>query len=102
MHQIEVSLVFLGVLREDKDVIDKHRYKNPQLVSKNKIDNMLEWRWCILEAEGHNNQLEGPKLCVEGSFFDIFVMDSNLVEPTDKVDLGKDGGAPQSTQYGLD
>ena len=50
-------------------------------------DHTLECRWCIAEAGGHNNPFEGPKLRAEGSFFNIFVMDSNLVEPTDKINL---------------
>ena len=78
---------FIGVLQEDEDVIDIHPYENPQVVSKNVIDDALECRWCIAEAEGHTDPFEGPKLRVEGNFFDIFVLDSNLVEPTDKVDL---------------
>ena len=44
---------------------------------------------------------EGPKLFFEGSFFHIFVVDSNLVEPTDTVDLCEDCRAPQRAQYGL-
>ena len=87
MHQIEVSLVLLGVLREDKDVIDIHPYENSQVVSKNDIDNTLERRWCIAEAEGHTKPSEGPKPRVEGNFVIIFVMDLNPVESTDKVDL---------------
>ena len=102
MHQIEVSLVFIGVLREDEDVIDIHPCKNPQAFSKNFIDDALECRWCIAEAEGHNDPFEGPKLRVEGSCFDIFVVDSNLVQPTDKLDLLKDRRAPQCTEYGLE
>ena len=90
MYQIEVSLVFMSVLREDAEVIDIHPYHNPQVVSKNVIDNTLERQWCIAEAKEHNNPFEGPKLRDEGRFFDIFVMDSNLVEPTDKIDLPKD------------
>ena len=79
--------MFTSILREDEDVIDIHPYKNPQVVSKNVIDDTLECRWCIAEVEAHNNPFEGPKLRVEGSFFDIFVMDSNLVGPSDKADF---------------
>ena len=86
MHQIKVSLVFIGVLRGDEDVIDIDPYQHSQVVLKNVIDNTLEFRWCITEAEGHNNKFEGPKLHVEGNFFDFFVIVSNLVESTDKVD----------------
>ena len=42
MHQIELSLVFLGALREDKDVINMHPYEILLVVSENIIDNMLE------------------------------------------------------------
>ena len=38
-------------------------------------------------GQGHKNPLEGAKLRVEGGFLDIFVVDSDLVEPTDKVDF---------------
>ena len=101
MHQIEVSLVFISILREDEDAIDIHLYEKPKVVFKNIIDDTLECGWCIAEAERHNNPFKGLKLRVEGSFFRIFVMDSNLVEPTDKVDFQKDRRAPQCTQYGL-
>ena len=102
MYQIELSLVFLSTLREDEDVIDGHPYKNLPTVLENVIDHTLECRWCIAEAEGHKNPFEGPKLRVEGSFFDVFLMDSNPVEPTDKINLGKDGRTPPCSQYGLD
>ena len=95
-------LVFLGVLQEDKEVIDIHPYGNPVVISRSVIDNRLHCRWCIAAAKGHDNPFKAPKLRVEGSVLDIFVMDSKLVEITDKVDLCKYGGAPQCTQYGLD
>ena len=87
MYQIEMSLVFIRILREDKHVVDVHPYKDPQVVSKDIIHDGLERRWCIPEAKGHNNPLKGAKLRVEGGFLDIFVVDSNLVEPTNKVDF---------------
>ena len=95
MYQIEMSLVFLSILREEEDVVDVHPYKSPQVVSKYVIHDALERLWHVTEAKGHNNPFEGAKLCVERGFFDIFVMDSNLMEPTDKVYLQKDGGTPQ-------
>ena len=61
--------MFLGVLWEDKDVMDIHPYENFQVVSKNVIDNKQERRWCSADAERHNNPLEGSKLRVEGSYF---------------------------------
>ena len=102
MYQIETSLVFICILREDDDVVDVHPYKDPQVVSEDIIHDALERGWRITEAKGHNNPLEGAKLRVEGGFLDIFVVDSDLVEPTNKVDLRKDGGTPQCTQDGLD
>ena len=102
MYQIEVTLGFLSILREDEDVIDTHPYENPQVVSENFIGHTLECPWCIAEPERHNNPFKGPKLRVEGSFFDIFVMYSNRVDPTDKMNLGKSGRTPQCTRYGLD
>ena len=98
MYQIETSLLFLSILREDEDFVYVHPYKNPQVVSKDVIHDALERRWRVTQAKGHNNPFEG----VEGGFFDIFVMDSNLMEPTDKVHFRKDGGTPECTQYGLD
>ena len=94
MYQIEMLLVFLSILREDKNVVDVHPYQNPQVVSKDIIYDALERRWRVTEAKGHNNPFEGAKLCVEGGFLDIFIMDSNLMEPTDKVYLLKYGGTP--------
>ena len=58
--------------------------QNPQVVSKDIVHDVLERRWCITEAKGHNNPLEGANLCV---FLDIFVLNSDLVEPTNKVNL---------------
>ena len=77
--------MFIGVLREDEDGIEIPPYKKNQVVLKSVIDNTLERRCCIAEAKRHNNTFEGPKLRVRGSFFDILVVDSNLVEATDKV-----------------
>ena len=87
MYQVEVSLVFVRILREDEDVVNVHPYKDPQVVSQDIIHDALERRWCIAEAKGHNNPVEGAKLCVEGGFLDIFVLNSDLVEPTNKVNL---------------
>ena len=66
------------------------------------IHDALEGRRCVTEAKGQNNRFEGAQLCVEGGFLDIFVVDSDLVEPADKVYLRKYGGTPQCTQEGLD
>ena len=87
MYQVEVSLVFVRILREDGDVVNVHPYKDPQVVSKDIVHDALERRWRITEAKGHNNPLEGAKLCVEGGFLDIFVLSSDLVEPTNKLNL---------------
>ena len=94
MYPIEMSLVLIGILREDENVVDVHPYRNPQVVSKDIIHDTLKRRGRITEGKGHNHPLEGAKLCVEGGFLDIFVLDSDLVEPTNKVDLRKDGGTP--------
>ena len=102
MYEIETSLVFLSILQEDEDFVNVHPHENPQVLSKDVVHDALERRWRVLEAKGHNNPFEGGKLCVEGGFFDILVMGSNLMEPTDKVYLRKDGGTLQCTQYGLD
>ena len=102
MYQIQMSLVFPSILREEENVVDVHQYENCIVVLKDFIHGVLERRWRLTEAKGHNNQLEGAKFCVEGGFSDIFGMDLNLMEPTDKVYLRKDGATPQCTQYGLD
>ena len=102
MYRMEMSLLFIRILREDEDVVNVHPYRDPQVVWKDIIHNALERQWHITEAKGHNNPLEGAKLRVEGGFLDIFVVDSDLVEPTNKVDLGKYSGTPQCTQDGLD
>ena len=87
MYQIGVSLVFLNILRGDQKIIDAHPCKNPQVVSRNVIDHTLGCCSCIAETKRDYNPFKGPKLRVEGSYFDIFVMDSNLVEPCDKIYL---------------
>ena len=102
MYQIEMSLVCIRILREDENVVDVHPYENPQVVSKDIIHDALKRRWRVTEAKGHNNPLEGAKRCVEGGFLDIFVLDLDLVEPTNKVDLRKYGGTPQCTRDGWD
>ena len=102
MYQIEMSLVFICILREDEDVVDVHPYKNPQVVSKDIIYDVLKRRWRITEAKGHNNPLKSAKLCVAGGFLNILVVDSGLVEPTNKVDLRKYSRTPHCAQDGLD
>ena len=102
MYQNEMSLVFIRILPEDQHVVNVHPYKDSQVVSKDIIHDALEHRWRITEAKGHNNPLEGAKLRVNGGFLDIFVVDSDLVEPTNKGDFRKYGGTPQCTQDGLD
>ena len=102
MYQIERSLVLIRILREDENVVDVHPYKDPQVVSKDMIHDALERRWRVTEAKVHHNPFEGAKLCVEGGFLDIFVVDSDLVKPTNKVHLRKYGGTPQCTQDGSD
>ena len=42
MYQIEMSLVFIRILREDEDVVDVHPYKDPQVVSKDIIHGTLQ------------------------------------------------------------
>ena len=92
----------IRILREDENVLNVHAYKNPQVVSKDIIHGAMELRWRVTEAKGHDNPFEGATLCVGGGFRDIFVVDSDLVEPTDKVYLQKYGGPPQCTLDGLD
>ena len=65
--------MLLGIFGEDEDVADIPPHESPQMISKSVIDDALERRWCIAEAEGHDDPFEGPKLRVEGSFLDIFV-----------------------------
>ena len=102
MHQIELSLVFIRILREDENVVDVHPYEHRQVVSKDIIHDALKRLWRVTEAKGHNNPFKRAKLCVEGSFLDVFVVDPDLVESANKVYLGKYGGTPQCTQDGID
>ena len=102
MYQMEMSLVFIHILREDENVVDVHPYEDPQVVSKDITHDALKRRWRVTEAKGHNDPFEGAKLFVEGGFLDIFVVDSDLVEPANKVYLRKYSGTPQCTQDGLD
>ena len=102
MYQIEMSLVLISILQEDENVVDVHPYENPEVFSKDTIHDALQRRWHVTEAKGHNNPFKGAKLCAEGVFLDILVMDSNLIEPAHKVYLRKYGGTPQCTQDGLD
>ena len=94
--------MFIRILREEENVVDVHPYEDAPVVSKDIIHDALERRWRVTEAKGHNNPLECAKLCVEGGFLDIFVVDSDLVKLTNKVDLRKYGGTPQCTQDRLD
>ena len=102
MYQIEMSYVFIHILSEDEDVVDVHPYEHPQVVSQDIIHDVLKRGWRVTEAKGHDSPFEGAKWCVEGGFLDIFVVDSDLVEPANKVYLRKYGGTPQYTQDGLD
>ena len=62
MYQIEMSLVFVGILREDEDVVDVHPYKNLQVVSRDIINDALKRRWHITEGKRHNNPFKGAKI----------------------------------------
>ena len=68
MYQIEMSLVFISMLREEENVVDVHPYEDPQVVSKDIIHDALKRRWRVTEVKGHDNPFEGAKLCVEGGF----------------------------------
>ena len=63
-------------------------------------------RWNVNGAlqrpKGITTHSKARKLFVKGGFLDIFVVDSDLVEPTNKADLRKYGGTPLCTQDGLD
>ena len=61
-----------------------------------KVDGALQ------RPKGVRTHSNAPNCVLKAVFFDIFVMDSNQMEPTDKVYLRKDSGTPQCTQYGLD
>ena len=52
MYQIEMSLLFIRILREDENVVVVHPYKNRQVVSKNIIHDALERRLRVTEAKG--------------------------------------------------
>ena len=97
MYQMEMSVVFILILREDENVVDIHPYEDSQVVPKYIIHGASKCRWRVTEAKGHDYPFEGAKLCVEGGFLDIFVVDSDLVEPANKVYLRKYGGTPQCT-----
>ena len=94
MNPIEMSLVFISILQEDENVVDVHPKEDPQVVPKDIIHDALERRWRNTEAKGHTNPFEGAKLCVVDGFLDIFVMDSHLMEPTDKVYPRKNSETP--------
>ena len=68
MYQIEMSLVFIRILREDEDVVDVHPYKDPQVVSKDIIHDALERRLRITEAKGHNSPPKAPNCVVKAVF----------------------------------
>ena len=86
----------------EKNVVNVHPYEDFQVAPKDIIHDALKRGWRVTEAKGHDNPLEGAKLCGEGGFLDIFVVDSDLVEPANKVYLRKYGGTPECTQDGLD
>ena len=51
MYQIEMSLVFISILREDENAVDVHPFENPQVVSKDIIHDASERRLRVPEAE---------------------------------------------------
>ena len=42
MYQIEMSLVFIRILRDNEDVVDVHQYKESEVVSKDILHDALE------------------------------------------------------------
>lgn len=44
----------------------------------------------IAEAKGHDQEFKMPIMCTENCFWDIRFMDTNLMKPRPKIELGKD------------
>ena len=77
------------------------RMKIPKLSRSRSFTTQWNVGGALQRTKAHNSRFEGAQLCVQGFFCNIFVMDLNLMEPTDKVYVRKHGGTPQCTQYGL-
>ena len=68
MYQIQMSLVFIRILREDGDVVIVHPYEDPQVVSQDIIHNGLKRRWRVTEPKGMTTHWRAPNCVLEAVF----------------------------------
>ena len=68
MYQIEMSLVFLSILREDEGVVDVHPYKDPEVVSKDIIYGELERGGALQRPKGITTHSKAPNCVLKAVF----------------------------------
>ena len=70
MYQVEVSLVFVRILREDEDVVNVHPYKDPQVVSKDIVYDVWNVDGALQRPKGITTHSKAPN-CVLKAVFSI-------------------------------
>ena len=73
----------------DEDIIKEDRNEVPQVGTKYFIHQFLECGRSICEAKWHDQKFIVPIMCAESCFRDIILMNSNLVIPRMKIQLGE-------------
>lgn len=83
------------VIRINKNIIDERGHENVKILDQCVVDELLEGRRAISQAKWHNAYISGVS-CLEDCRFNVFVCNTNSMEPLADVNLRKDW----QTRYG--
>ena len=98
----EMLLVFPFVLAIDEDVINVDNDTNIEKRFEDVLDQSLKCGWSIGESEWHDLVLIMTISSAESGFFDIILVDSDLMVTPAKIDFGEDGCALKSVEEVVD
>ena len=70
MYQVEVSLVFVRILREDEDVVNVHPYKDPQVSRRTSFTTRWNVDGALQRPKGITTHSKAPN-CVLKAVFSI-------------------------------
>ena len=102
MYQIKVLLMVSACLGKTKMSSIYTHTKVPKWSRRTSFTTRWNVNGALQRPTGITTHFTAANYVLKAVCFNIFVMDSNLVEPTDKVNLRKHCGTPQCTLYALD
>ncbi len=85
-----IILVFFGIPRKDKYVIQVYHHVFVENVSEDTVHETLESSGSVGEAEVHDEEIEGAVAGSEGGLPFITGSDADKVVSSTEVDLGED------------